>query len=45
MAKPIQRTPTLRGKEAERFLLAMLETQKRPINKIEKEFVRLISAN
>lgn len=45
MAKPIKRTPTLRGEQAEKFLLAMLETQKRQINKVEKEFLRLILEN
>lgn len=45
MAKPIRKTPTLSGEHAERFIKAMLETEKRPINKSEKEFLKLLAAN
>ena len=43
MAKPISKTPTLKGKDADRFVSKMVETTKRNMNKSEKEFLRLIS--
>jgi len=43
MAQPIRKTPTLKGKEAEKFISDMLKTENRAITKTEKEFVSLIS--
>jgi len=42
MAKPIRKTPTLKEKESNRFISNMLKTEKRKINSIEKELVRLV---
>ena len=42
MAKPIEATPTLTGKDAERFLKNMLKTENRKPNKQEKEFAKSI---
>jgi hypothetical protein len=43
MAKPIRKTPALKGKQADKFIAKMIATEKRQINKTEKEFVRLIA--
>lgn len=43
MAKPILKTPTLKGKAANIFIAEMLHREKRKINAVEKEFVNLIS--
>lgn len=45
MAKPIKSTPTLKGKDAERFVKRMKETEKRPITKKEKKLARDIRKN
>jgi len=42
MAKPIQSTPVLSGKNAEKFVDEMLETSKRKINNKEKELLNII---
>lgn len=42
MAKPIQKTPTLTGADADTFIRRMIEAQKRPLNAAEKEYVRLL---
>ena len=43
MAKPIRKTPTLRGKDATNFVKTMLSTERRSINDIEKQLVKLVS--
>jgi hypothetical protein len=43
MAKPIRKTPTLKGEKAEQFVEEMLKTEKRQINQTEKEIVSIIS--
>lgn len=45
MAKPISSTPTLKGKDAERFLQRMLETEKKPISKKDKKLAEDIKKN
>ena len=45
MAKPIRKTPTLTGKEAENFIIKMIETEKRTINNSEKELMQLITVD
>ena len=42
MAKPIRKTPTLTGKQAETFITKMFATQSRSINKQEKRIAELI---
>ena len=36
MAKPIRATPTLRGKEAKKFLELMAKREKSPMSEIDK---------
>ena len=43
MAKPIRKTPSLSGKDADLFVKEMLSTADRKINEIEEQFVKLIS--
>lgn len=43
MAKPIRKTPSLRGDFAEKFLENMIKIKNRRINHKEKLFVDLIS--
>lgn len=43
MAKPIEPTPVLRGKDAIRFLLRMKKKEAEPtLSKIEKEFLKQV---
>jgi hypothetical protein len=42
MAKPIRRTPVLKGEKAEQFVIEMLKAEKRSMTKTEKDFVNLI---
>lgn len=43
MAKPLRKTPTLKGKNADEFLKKMIATSKRKsLNKNEKMFLGLI---
>lgn len=40
MAKPIESTPTLRGKDAERFLKRMIEREKDEFSETDKKFLK-----
>jgi uncharacterized protein YaaR (DUF327 family) len=42
MAKPIRKTPTLKGEKAENFIKAMLRTEQRSANKVEKELAEML---
>ena len=45
MAKPIQATPELRGKEANLFIEKMHKRENSPISKIDKQIVKRILKN
>ena len=44
MAKPIRKTPTLKGEEVEKFISQMIKCEKRSINRHEKKWIELISS-
>lgn len=42
MAKPIRKTPSLKGKSANNFVEEMIKVEKRRINKTEKKLLKLL---
>lgn len=42
MAKPIRKTPTLNIEQTQKFVKEMIKTEKRSINKSEREFLKLL---
>ena len=49
MAKPIRRTPVLRGDDAKRFVKKMIDTEKRAnqgkLTKVEKEVIKMFKCD
>jgi hypothetical protein len=45
MAQPIRATPTLRGKDAEKFLRDMMKRQSEPLSEADKELYAEVKKN